>query len=126
MKKTNAVRELDQHKIPYGLKEYEVNENDLSAVHVALTTNTDLERIFKTLSLLNEKNELIIACIPGGDNINLKKLAKTAKTKKLKCFLLKTLQNIQVMSEEDVLLWESEKNMKLLSMNLLLNLIPYF
>lgn len=91
MKKTNAVRELDQHKIPYDLKEYEVDENDLSAVHVALTTNTDLERIFKTLSLLNEKNELIIACIPGGDNIDLKKLAKTAKTKKVEMLPLKDL-----------------------------------
>ena len=69
--KNKCRKELDQHKIPYTLKEYEVDENDLSAVHVALTTNTDLDRIFKTLSLLNEKNELIIACIPGGDDIDL-------------------------------------------------------
>ena len=40
IKKTNAVRELDQHKIPYSTKEYEVDESDLSAVHVALVTNT--------------------------------------------------------------------------------------
>lgn len=91
VKKTNAVRELDQHKIPYKTKEYEVDESDLSAIHVALVTNTDLERIFKTLSLLNEKNELIIACIPGGDNIDLKKLAKTAGCKRVEMLPLKEL-----------------------------------
>ena len=55
MKKTNAVRELDQHKIKYSLREYKVDENDLSAIHVALETGLELERVFKTLTLLNEK-----------------------------------------------------------------------
>ncbi len=91
MKKTNAVRELDQHKIPYTTKEYEVDESDLSAVHVALVTNTDIERIFKTLSLLNEKNELLIACVPGADNIDLKKLARVAGCKKVEMLPLKDL-----------------------------------
>ena len=91
MKKTNAVRELDQHKISYITKEYEVDENDLSAIHVALTTNTDIEKIFKTLSLLNEKNELVIACVPGDDNIDLKKLAKLAGCKKVEMLPLKEL-----------------------------------
>lgn len=91
MKKTNAVRELDQHKISYTTKEYEVDENDLSAVHVALVTNVDIDKIFKTLALLNEKNELLIACIPGGDNIDLKKLAKLSGSKKVEMLPLKDL-----------------------------------
>lgn len=91
IKKTNAVRELDQHKIPYNVKEYEVDEKDLSAIHVALVTNTDIDRIFKTLSLLNEKNEMVIACIPGGDNIDLKKLAKLSGSKRVEMLPLKDL-----------------------------------
>lgn len=91
MKKTNAVRELEQHKIKYSLREYKVDENDLSAIHVALETGLDLERIFKTLTLLNEKNELIVACIPGGDNIDLKKLAKVANSKRVEMLPLKDL-----------------------------------
>ncbi|NME35402.1 Cys-tRNA(Pro) deacylase [Fusobacterium perfoetens] len=91
MKKTNAVRELEQHKIKYSLREYKVDENDLSAIHVALETGLDLERIFKTLTLLNEKNELIVACVPGGDNIDLKKLAKMANCKKVEMLPLKDL-----------------------------------
>ena len=33
--KTNAARLLDKAKIPYELIPYEVDENDLSAIHVA-------------------------------------------------------------------------------------------
>ena len=35
--KTNAARLLDKAKIPYELIPYEVDENDLSAIHVALS-----------------------------------------------------------------------------------------
>lgn len=91
MKKTNAVRELDQHKIKYSLREYKVDENDLSAIHVALETGLELERVFKTLTLLNEKKEFLVVCIPGGDNIDLKKLAKTAGCKKVEMLPLKEL-----------------------------------
>ena len=91
MKKTNAVRELDQHKIKYSLREYKVDENDLSAIHVALETGLELERVFKTLTLLNEKKEFLVVCIPGGDNIDLKKLAKLAGTKRVEMLPLKEL-----------------------------------
>lgn len=91
MKKTNAVRELDQHKIPYALREYKVDENDLSAIHVALETGLPIEQIFKTLSLLNEKKELIIACVPGDENIDFKKLAKLSNSKKVEMLPLKDL-----------------------------------
>ena len=91
MKKTNAVRELDQHKIKYSLREYKVDENDLSAIHVALETGLELERVFKTLTLLNEKKEFLVVCIPGGDNIDLKKLAKLAGCKKVEMLPLKDL-----------------------------------
>lgn len=91
MKKTNAIRELDKNKIKYTLREYKVDEKDLGAIHVALETGINLEIIFKTLSLINDKKELIIACIPGGDSIDLKKLAKLSKCKKIEMLHLKDL-----------------------------------
>lgn len=94
MKKTNAMRELDQKKIKYEYKEYEVDENDLSAIAVSLKTGEDITKIFKTLVLLNEKKEMIIACIPGADNIDLKKLAKVANCKKVEMVELKELFNM--------------------------------
>ena len=48
--KTNAARQLDTAGIAYRLIAYEVDENDLSAVHVAHQLGEDVERIFKTES----------------------------------------------------------------------------
>lgn len=94
MKKTNAMRELDKNKIKYEFKEYEVDENDLSAIAVSLKTGEDITKIFKTLVLLNEKKEMIVACIPGADTIDLKKLAKIAGAKKVEMLELKELFNM--------------------------------
>lgn len=94
MKKTNAMRELDKKKIKYDYKEYEVDENDLSAIAVSLKTGEDITKIFKTLVLLTEKKEMLVACIPGADTIDLKKLAKVAGVKKVEMLELKELFNM--------------------------------
>lgn len=47
--KTNAARLLDKAKITYELIPYEVDENDLSAVHVAASLGENIEQVFKTL-----------------------------------------------------------------------------
>ena len=94
MKKTNAMRELDKNKIKYNFIEYEVDENDLGAVTVAMKTGQDITKIFKTLVLLNEKREMLVACIPGSDTIDLKKLAKIAGDKKVEMLELKELFNM--------------------------------
>jgi Cys-tRNA(Pro)/Cys-tRNA(Cys) deacylase len=94
MKKTNAMRELDKKKIKYAYKEYEVDESDLSAIAVSLKTGEDITKIFKTLVLLTEKKEMIVACIPGADSIDLKKLAKLAGVKKVEMLELKELFNM--------------------------------
>ena len=94
MKKTNAIRELDKQKIKYDFKEYEVDENDLSAIAVSIKTGEDITKIFKTLVLLTEKKEMLVACIPGADSVDLKKLAKVAGAKKVEMLELKELFNM--------------------------------
>ena len=49
--KTNAARLLDKAKVPYELIPYEVDENDLSAPHVAASLGEDINCVFKTLVL---------------------------------------------------------------------------
>ena len=49
--KTNAARLLDKAKIAYELIPYEVDENDLSAPHVAEQLGEDIDCVFKTLVL---------------------------------------------------------------------------
>nr|WP_241634677.1 Cys-tRNA(Pro) deacylase [Fusobacterium gastrosuis] len=91
MKKTNAIRELEQNKIEHIIREYEVDENNLDALSVAIKTNEDVTRVFKTLVLLNEKKEMLVACIPGIEKIDLKKLAKVSNSKKVEMLAMKDL-----------------------------------
>lgn len=91
MKKTNAIRELEANKINFDIKEYEVDENNLDAVSVALKINEDLSKVYKTLALTNERNELIIACVAALEKIDLKKLAKVSKSKKVEMLATKDL-----------------------------------
>ena len=91
MKKTNAIRELESHKIEHIVREYEVDEDHLDTLSVAIKTNEDITRIFKTLVLLNEKKEMLVACIPGLEKLDLKKLAKLSGSKKVEMLPMKDL-----------------------------------
>ena len=62
--KTNAARILDGLEIPYELKEYPVDESDLSAVHVAAAVGMPLEMVFKTLVARGDKTGVLMACPP--------------------------------------------------------------
>ena len=64
--KTNAARLLDKAKIAYELIPYEVDENDLSAVHVAASLGEDINCVFKTLILHGDKSGYFVCVIPGG------------------------------------------------------------
>ena len=54
--KTNVARLLDKAKVKYELIPYEVDENDLSAIHVAESLGEDIEQVFKTLVLHGDKS----------------------------------------------------------------------
>ena len=81
VKKTNAARILDNLKISYEVKTYEVDEEDLSAVHVAETMGLDISKIFKTLVARGDKSGVIMAVINGADEVDLKSLAKASGNK---------------------------------------------
>lgn len=90
--KTNASRLLDQANINYRLRAYEVNEEDLSAKHVADTLDEDLARIFKTLVLKGDKTGHFVCVIPADTELDLKKTAKVSGNKKSELIHLKELQ----------------------------------
>ncbi|MDX8335191.1 MULTISPECIES: Cys-tRNA(Pro) deacylase [Cetobacterium] len=92
MKKTNAMRELDRSKIKYEVIEYEVDENYLGAISVATKTGNDITKVFKTLAITNDKDELFIACIPGSDELDLKKMASAVNSKKVEMLELNKLK----------------------------------
>ena len=92
IKKTNAMRELDKANIKYDIVEYEVDEDYLGAISTASKTGTDITKVFKTLALTNEKDDLFIACIPGSDELNLKKIASLVQSKKIDLLELNRLK----------------------------------
>ena len=92
VKKTNAARILDNLKINYEVKTYEVDEEDLSAIHVAETMGMDIKGIFKTLVARGDKSGIIMAVINGADEIDFKALAKASSNKSVEMIHLKELQ----------------------------------
>ena len=54
--KTNVARLLDKAKVAYQLVPYEVDENDLSATHVADQLGENVAQVFKTLVLHGDKS----------------------------------------------------------------------
>lgn len=89
--KTNAVRLLDKEKIEYKLIPYEVDESDLSAVHVADQLNEAVERVFKTLVLKGDKSGYFVCIIPGAEELDLKAAAKVSGNKSCDMIPMKDL-----------------------------------
>ena len=91
MVKTNAMRLLDQVGIEYTALEYEVDESDLSGVHVAETSGLEVERVFKTLVARTEPGGIHVFCIPSGDELDLKKAASQTGNKRVEMIHMKEL-----------------------------------
>ena len=89
--KTNVARLLDAAKVDYELIPYEVDESDLSAVHVAAQLGEDVERVFKTIVLHGEKSGYFVCVVPGEHEIDLKKAAKVSGNKKCELLPMKEL-----------------------------------
>ena len=90
--KTNAARLLDQLKIPYELRAYEVDPNDLTAISVAHKIGLPPEQVFKTLVTVTADREHLFAIIPGDSELDLKKLAHAAGTRKVELASLKEVE----------------------------------
>lgn len=90
--KTNAIRMVEQKKIPYTEHEYEWDESHLSASSVAEQLPESQSRIFKTLVAVGNVTGPLVAVIPGEGELNLKKLAKVSGNKKVEMLHLKDLE----------------------------------
>lgn len=92
MKKTNAARVLDGLGISYELREYAVDESDLSAQAVASKVGLPIGQVFKTLVVRGDKTGVLFACVPGEAEVDLKKLASASGNKKAELVHLKEVQ----------------------------------
>ena len=90
--KTNAARLLDSLGIPYELRPYEVDPDDLTAISVARKIGLPPEQVFKTLLTHTNAGEHLFAVIPGDAELDLKKLAHAANAKKVELASLKEVE----------------------------------
>jgi Cys-tRNA(Pro)/Cys-tRNA(Cys) deacylase len=90
--KTNGARFLESLKIPFELREYEVDPEDLSAITVAKKINMPPEQVFKTLLTTGGPGAYAFAVIPGDAELDFKKLARAAGLRKAEMVSLKDVQ----------------------------------
>ena len=91
MKKTNAIRLLEQAGIDYEARMYPVDESDLSGTHAAEVLGLPAGQVFKTLVLRGAKTGYFVCCIPVDQEVDLKKAAKAVGDKKAEMLPMKDL-----------------------------------
>lgn len=91
MTKTNAMRLLEQAKLPFRTAQYEFDEQDLNGMHAAEGVGMPPEQVFKTLVARGEKYGPLVFCIPVCCELDLRKAAKAAGEKKIELLAVKEL-----------------------------------
>ncbi|HEY6910778.1 MAG TPA: Cys-tRNA(Pro) deacylase [Myxococcales bacterium] len=90
--KTNAARILDALGIRYQLRDYEVDEEDLSAESVARKVGLPPEQVFKTLVCRGDRSGVLFAVVPGDAQLDFKALARLSGDRGTEMVPLKEVQ----------------------------------
>lgn len=89
--KTNAIRILQQARIPFQEAFYEFDENDLNGMHAADAIGYPPEQVYKTLVLRGARTGIHVFCIPVCCELDLKKAAAAAGDKNVTLVPVKEL-----------------------------------
>jgi Cys-tRNA(Pro)/Cys-tRNA(Cys) deacylase len=92
MKKTNAIRLLEQKKLPYTTIAYVYQPENLDVVHLAKTNALSVASIYKTLVLKGDRSGIFVTVVAGGRQLDLKKAAVVSGNKKVALLPVKQLQ----------------------------------
>ena len=90
--KTNAARLLDSLGIGYQLREYQVDEEDLSAEAVARKVGLPPEQVFKTLVCRGDRSGVCFAVVPADAQLDFKALARLSGDRAVEMVALKEVQ----------------------------------
>ena len=93
-KKTNALRILDTHKIPYSISEYEWSEERAAGLHVVEALKLDEKQVFKTLVGKGDKTGYVVFCIPVAEELDMKQAARVSHNKSVQLVHVKDLLGI--------------------------------
>lgn len=89
---TNAARILQRLGIHFQLREYEVDEADLSAENVAGKVGLPLDQVWKTLVARGDRTGVLFAVLAGSATLDLKALAKLSDNRRVETVPLKEVQ----------------------------------
>ncbi len=89
---TNVTRLVKSMKIVHEIKEYEFDEDDLSAHSVAIKIGFELDRVFKTLVARGGSGAVYVFVIPGSAELNVKKCSALCGEKSIALLPLKDLE----------------------------------
>ena len=90
--KTNAVRILDSLGIPYELRSYEVDPENVAADSAAEKIGLPPEQVFKTLVAWGDRAGVCLAVVPANAHLDLKALARLTGDRKVDTVSLKDVQ----------------------------------
>jgi Cys-tRNA(Pro)/Cys-tRNA(Cys) deacylase len=90
--KTNAARILEGLGIRYELRDYAVDEEDLSAENVARKVGLPPEQVFKTLVARGDRTGVLLAAVAANAQLDLKALARLTGDRKADTVPLKEVQ----------------------------------
>jgi len=90
--KTNAARILDRLGIPYELRQYEVDPDDLAAERIARDIGLPLEQVFKTLVARGDHRGVLLAVLSGDKELDLKALACLSGDRRVEMVPLREVQ----------------------------------
>ncbi|HZL56414.1 MAG TPA: Cys-tRNA(Pro) deacylase [Bryobacteraceae bacterium] len=90
--KTNAARILEDAGVPFELRTYTVDPQDLRAESVAAKIGLPAEQVFKTLVVRGDREGVCLAAIPGDSELDLKALARLTGDRKMELAPLKEVQ----------------------------------
>jgi Cys-tRNA(Pro)/Cys-tRNA(Cys) deacylase len=92
--KTNATRQLDKLGIAYDVRDYEVDPDDLSAVKVASQIGLPPSQVFKTLVAKGDVKGIVLAVVPGDQELDLKALARLSESRRIELAPVSQLQQL--------------------------------
>ncbi len=92
MKKTNAIRLLQQKKVTFDRIEYTYDSENLNVQKIAEDNGLTLTHIYKTLVLKGDKTGVFVALVAGDASLSLKKMAAVSQNKKVAMLAVKDLQ----------------------------------
>ena len=90
--KTNAVRMVEQAKVPYAIHEYDVDTAHLDALHAADGMGIPVEEVYKTIVLTGDRTGHLVACIAAHKELDLKQVAKISGNKRVELLSLDQLE----------------------------------